>query len=89
MHPSIRDFMNAAPPEAPQYVPNTPEELVERRRMRRSDNQNLITTFGIILFCVLAAITILFKMWIFLLPLGALLFCSYLRVLQWDYGRAS
>lgn len=62
MHPSIRKFINSAPPEAPQYFPNTPEELIERRRMNRGDKQNLTNIFGVILLFVLGAFTILYEM---------------------------
>jgi len=90
MHPSIQNFINAAPPEAPQCFPNTPEELEERRRMNESDNQNLLTIFGVMsLFLVLSAVTALFKMWIILLPLGVLFIFSFFRVSRWACGSSS
>jgi len=68
MHPSIRNFINAVPPEAPQYsntspivvevhnFPITPEELEAQRKIMR--NHNLITAIGFFLGILLLVVEI-------------------------------
>jgi len=85
MHPSIRNFINAVPPEAPQYCntspvalevytfPITPEELEAKRLRRRK--YNMITAIVLMIMLMIVVVVVFFEQWIFAL---LILWCMYI-----------
>jgi len=95
IHPSIRRFIDEAPPQAPPassdpggtqvrvyLFPTTPEEMAARRRLTRHER---CTSFVGLVFVLLFVILLPFYgAWLFILPLWAVFFCTCATIRERD-----
>mmetsp|Transcript_23801 Transcript_23801/g.28088 ORF Transcript_23801/g.28088 Transcript_23801/m.28088 type:complete len:296 (+) Transcript_23801:50-937(+) len=79
MHPSIRKFIQEAPPEATTFdYPTTPQGLEDRRRRIR--NKRAQTAAGFLLAVAFGVLFAVFGLAFLLVPVVAFLYCVFRRV---------